>query len=255
MKILLSNDDGYDAPGLEVLFDKLKDFAELCVVAPEENNSGAGCSITTNKPMYVTKQKNGFFSVSGRPADCVYLGINELAPWKPDIVISGINLGANMGEDLLYSGTVGAALEARGLDYPSIAISAAAFHQPGSENFMEPNYQTSADVVLDLLQNYELGEIDSSLVLNINTPNIEFSNDLRYVITSVGTWGERTPPGVEEDIKGNKTYWTTHRGEFPQNKENSDIVILQGGKVSISPINPSFTIDEVSNGSFSLKMK
>ena len=109
MKILLSNDDGYDAPGLEVLFETLKDFAELCVVAPEVNNSGAGCSITTNKPMHVTKQKNGFFSVSGRPADCVYLGINELAPWKPDIVISGINLGANMGEDLLYSGTVGAA--------------------------------------------------------------------------------------------------------------------------------------------------
>ena len=255
MKILLTNDDGYDAPGLEVLFDTLKDFAELCVVAPEENNSGAGCSITTNKPMYVTEQKNGFFSVSGRPADCVYLGINELAPWKPDIVISGINLGANMGEDLLYSGTVGAALEARGLDYPSIAISAAAFHQPGSENFMEPNYQTSADVILDLLQNYELGSIDPSLVLNINTPNVEFSKDLGYVITSVGTWGARNPPSVERDLKGNQTYWTTHRDIFPENIKNSDIATLQDSKVSISPINPSFTLDEESNGSFTLIMK
>ena len=113
----------------------------------------------------------------------------------------------------------------------------------------------SADVILDLLKNYELGAIDPSLVLNINTPNVEFSKDLGYVITSVGTWGARTPPGVDRDLKGNKTYWTTHRGEFPQNKANSDIAILQGGKVSISPINPSFTIDEVSNGSFSLKMK
>ena len=127
--------------------------------------------------------------------------------------------------------------------------------RPGSENFMEPNYQTSADVILDLLQNYELGTIDPSLVLNINTPNVEFSKDLGYVITSVGTWGARTPPGVDRDLKGNKTYWTTHRDKFPQNIENSDIAILQDSKVSISPINPSFTIDEVSIGSFTLKMK
>ena len=120
---------------------------------------------------------------------------------------------------------------------------------------MEPNYQTSADVILDLLQNYELGAIDPSLVLNINTPNVEFSKDLGYVITSVGTWGARTPPSIDRDIKGNKTFWTTHRDKFPQNKENSDIATLQGSKVSISPINPSFTIDEVSSGSFRLKMK
>ena len=109
MKILLSNDDGYDAPGLKVLFEYLRDMAEVFVVAPEVNKSGAGCSITTNKPMYSTVHDNGFVSVNGTPADCVYLGIHELAPWTPDILVSGINLGANMGEDLLYSGTVGAA--------------------------------------------------------------------------------------------------------------------------------------------------
>ena len=109
MKILLSNDDGYDAPGLKIIFDKLKNYFEVFVVAPEINNSGAGCSITTNSPMRIKEHDNGFISVDGRPADCVYLGIHELAPWKPDIVVSGINLGANMGEDLLYSGTVGAA--------------------------------------------------------------------------------------------------------------------------------------------------
>ena len=144
MKILLSNDDGYDAPGLKVLFEYLRDIAEVFVVAPEVNKSGAGCSITTNKPMYSSVHDNGFVSVNGTPADCVYLGIHELAPWIPDILVSGINLGANMGEDLLYSGTVGAALEAKNLSYPSIAISAAAFHQPGSKDFMEPNYHTAA---------------------------------------------------------------------------------------------------------------
>ena len=110
-------------------------------------------------------------------------------------------------------------------------------------------------IIITILSQLFLANKLFSQEIDIKAKDIEFSNDLRYVITSVGTWGERTPPGVEEDIKGNKTYWTTHRGEFPQNKENSDIAILQGGKVSISPINPSFTIDEVSNGSFSLKMK
>ena len=120
---------------------------------------------------------------------------------------------------------------------------------------MEPNYQTSADVILDLLKNYELDAIDPSLVLNINTPNVEFSKDLVYAITSVGTWGARNPPSVERDLKGNQTYWTTHRDKFPQNIKNSDIATLQDSKVSISPINPSFTIDEVSKGSFTLKTK
>ena len=120
---------------------------------------------------------------------------------------------------------------------------------------MEPNYQTSANVILDLLQNYELAKIDPSLVLNINTPNVEFSKDLGYVITSVGTWGARNPPSVERDLKGNQTYWTTHRDKFPENIKNSDIATLQDSKVSISPINPSFTLDEESNGNFNLKMK
>ena len=255
MKILLSNDDGFNAPGLEVLYEKLKKDFEIFVVAPEENNSGAGCSITTNSPMKVKEHDNGFLSVNGKPADCVYLGIHELAPWKPDIVISGINLGANMGEDLLYSGTVGAALEARELDYPSIAISAAAFHQPGSPDSMEPNYETAAHVVKDLIQNYELKEIDSSVVLNVNTPNVDFSKALEYKITSIGTWGSRNPPQVEKDDNGDLTYWTSHRDKLPLNEQNSDIKTLQFKKVSISPIFPEFTINKERAQSFNLEKK
>ena len=255
LKILLSNDDGYDAPGIKIIFEKLKDFAEIFVVAPDVNNSGAGCSITTNKPMIVKEHNNGFLSVSGTPADCVYLGIHELAPWKPDIVISGINLGANMGEDILYSGTVGAALEASELDYPSIAISAAAFHQPGSPDSMEPNYETAAYVVKDLIQNYELKEIDSSIVLNVNTPNVDFSKDLEYKITSIGTWGSRNPPQVQKDDNGHLTYWTSHRDKLPHNEQNSDIKTLQFKKVSISPIFPEFTINKERAQSFNLEKK
>ena len=253
MKILLSNDDGFNAPGLEVLYEKLKKDFEIFVVAPEENNSGAGCSITTNSPMKVKEHDNGFLSVNGKPADCVYLGIHELAPWKPDIVISGINLGANMGEDLLYSGTVGAALEAKGLKYPSIAISAAAFHQPGSKEYMDPNYHTSANVVQDLLENYSLNEIDPSLVLNINTPNVEFSELMAYKITSIGSWGSRLPPQVEKDSQGNTTYWTTHRGKYGKNEEYTDIDVLENNMVSISPIFPTYSLKNKSLQKFSLK--
>ena len=145
LKILISNDDGYDSPGLEVLFEHLKEVAELFVVAPEINNSGAGCSITTNRPLKATRHDNGFISVNGRPADCVHLGIHELSPWKPDLVLSGINLGANMGEDLLYSGTVGAAWEASVLGVPGIALSQMYNKEFGmnfsaSENAMQVNF-------------------------------------------------------------------------------------------------------------------
>ena len=254
MKILLSNDDGYDAPGLDILYSTLKVCADLFVVAPEKNHSGAGCSITVNQPMEATTHENGFISVNGKPADCVYLGIHELAPWKPDLVVSGINLGANMGDDLLYSGTVGAALEGRGLALPSIAISAAAFHQPGSKESMEPNYETAAQVVLDLITNYDLGVIDSSIVLNVNTPNLDFSPELKYHITSIGTWGARIPPIVEQ-TKDQVTYWTSHRENFPSNKDDVDIVVLEKNEISISPIYPKFSNEEFLNKSFSLKKK
>lgn len=254
-KILLSNDDGYDAPGLKVLFETLKEHAKLFVVAPQINNSGAGCSITTNQPMFETENDNGFISVNGRPADCVYLGIHKLAPWKPDLVISGINLGANMGEDLLYSGTVGAALEAKGLDFPSIAISAAAFHQPGSENHMEPNYKTAALVVLDLIKHYDLGSIDPSLVLNVNTPNIDYSDELEYRITSVGSWGPRNPPGVREESDGRTSYWTTHRENYEEDNTDCDIRALIDKKVSISPIRPFFSIAGSDYQNFRLNKK
>ena len=241
LKILVSNDDGYDSPGLKILVENLKEVAELFVVAPEINNSGAGCSITTNRPLKVTHHDNGFVSVNGKPADCVHLGIHELTPWKPDLVISGVNLGANMGEDLLYSGTVGAALEGRGLKYPSIAVSAAAFKQPGSENSLEPNNQTAALVIKEIIENYESIALDSSVILNINTPNVEYSNSLKKRITNIGSWGKRNPPNKEIKSNGTEEFWTSHRDKFLLNDENTDINCLLDKEVSISPIIPNFS--------------
>jgi len=245
LKILISNDDGYDSPGLEILVENLRGVAELFVVAPEINNSGAGCSITTNRPLKVTRHDNGFVSVNGKPADCVHLGIHELTPWKPDLVISGINLGANMGEDLLYSGTVGAALEGRGLKYPSIAISAAAFNQPGSENSLEPNNQTAALVIREIIEKYESIELDSSVILNINVPNVEYSNLLKKRVTNIGSWGERNPPDRKVKDNGTEEFWTSHRDKFPLNEVNTDINCLMNKEVSISPIIPNFSNKDI----------
>jgi len=133
MKIMLCNDDGINAEGINVLHNQLIKEHEVCVIAPEKEMSGAGSSITTKRPLFPIKIKENFIAINGTPVDCVHLGLNQLCPFEPDLLLSGINYGANMAEDLLYSGTVGAAMEGREFSIPSIAISAAAFIQPGSE--------------------------------------------------------------------------------------------------------------------------
>ena len=120
---------------------------------------------------------------------------------------------------------------------------------------MEPNYTTAAKVVLDILKNYKLETIDPSLVLNINTPNIEFSDHLEYKFTTIGSWGFRNPPHIIEDDEGTKTYWTTHTDLYPDNDEQSDIFTLEKNMVSISPIYPNFSVKEVLNGSFTIEKR
>ena len=247
LKILISNDDGVDAPGLNCLYEHLKEIAEVFVVAPETNQSGAGSSITTNRPMKVKEVKQNFKSLNGRPADCVHLGIHELCPWKPDLVISGINLGANMGEDLLYSGTVGAALEASELLLPSIAISSAAFGQPGSKGEQEPNFETAGLVARHLILHIESLILNPSITLNVNVPNIPFTENLKVIKTKVGTWGSRNPPNKIENSKGQIEYWTSHRDKYPSNDFDSDIATLERNEVSITPISPDFLYGDSSN--------
>jgi 5'-nucleotidase len=240
IKVLLSNDDGVDAPGISSLYEGLQGVADLFVVAPEVNQSGAGSSITTNRPLKVKEYKEKFLSVNGKPSDCVHLGIHELCPWKPDLVISGINLGANMAEDLLYSGTVGAALEARSMSIPSIAVSAAAFEQPGSYGLMEPNFDTAAKVIREILEGINLNDIEPSVSLNINIPNVAYTTDLKKNLTTVGTWGPRNPPGNKQNSKGVLEYWTSHRSGYPENDFNSDISSLERNEISICPLYPNF---------------
>ncbi|MFL2706209.1 MAG: 5'/3'-nucleotidase SurE [Gammaproteobacteria bacterium] len=242
MKILLSNDDGIYAEGINTLYSFLKEEHEVFVIAPDQERSGAGSSITTKKPLKIKKIKENFISVTGTPVDCVHLGIHEICPFKPDLLISGINYGANMAEDLLYSGTVGAAMEGREMSIPSMAVSAAAFKQPGSSKKNEPNFESASKVTLILIRKLQILDIDPKVTLNLNIPNSKFKDIKEIALTTLGSWGLRNPPYIEETASGKKKYWISHRSSVPENRENSDIGALSRGVVSLSPIGPNFLV-------------
>ena len=202
MKILLSNDDGIHAEGINVLHDLLVKEHEIFVVAPKEENSGAGSSITTKRPLLPNKIKENFIAIDGTPVDCVHLGLHQLCPFKPDILLSGINFGANMAEDLLYSGTVGAAMEGREFSIPSIAISAAAYIQPSSEGKSQPNFLTAARITSDIVEQLPELKIDSQITLNVNVPNLNYEEINKINLTYPGTWGKRNPPHKETSNSG-----------------------------------------------------
>jgi len=242
LKILLSNDDGINAKGLRVLYEELRDIAKVFVIAPENNQSGAGCSITTKRPLKAKPIEDNFIAINGTPADCVYLGLNSLCPFKPDLVISGINSGVNVAEDLLYSGTVGAALEGRYTRFPSISVSVEYPHNKIKE--MEPNYRTASLVVRKLIQNISTLDIDSSITLNVNVPNLEYKDLKGVLMSKIGTWGNRNPPEIEIQANGDKRYWISPRKSHPLNLNDTDISILEKDMVSVTPLSVNFLSGE-----------
>jgi len=244
MKIMLCNDDGIHAEGINVLHSLLVKQHEVFVIAPEEEKSGAGSSITTKKPLIPNQIKENFIAINGTPVDCVHLGLHQLCPFKPDVLLSGINFGANMAEDLLYSGTVGAAMEGREFSIPSIAISAAAFIQPSSQGKSQPNFLTAARIALDIVERLPEITIDSQITLNVNVPNLNYEEINEINLTYPGTWGKRNPPHKETSNSGKDKFWITHRNKIPENEENSDIATLNRGEVSISPIGPRFLVND-----------
>ena len=241
---MLCNDDGIHAEGINVLHSLLVKQHEVFVIAPEEEKSGAGSSITTKKPLIPNQIKENFIAINGTPVDCVHLGLHQLCPFKPDLLLSGINFGANMAEDLLYSGTVGAAMEGREFSIPSIAISSAAFIQPSSEGKSQPNFLTAARIALDIVERLPEITIDSQITLNVNVPNLNYEEINKINLTYPGTWGKRNPPHKETSNSGEDQFWITHRNKIPENEENSDIATLSRGEVSISPIGPRFLVND-----------
>mgnify|MGYP003638163433 CR=1 FL=1 len=233
MYILISNDDGYLAPGLLALAKSLATVAEVTVVAPDRNRSAASNSLTLEMPLRVQQMENGFFSVDGTPTDCVHLAITGLLDIEPDIVFSGINNGENMGDDVLYSGTVAAATEGRFMGLPSIAI---------SMNSSQPaHYETAAYVAVQLFKGLLNEKLPNDTILNVNVPDLPLSEIKGFKATRLGQ-RHRSEAVIEARDPRNKIiYWVGPPGGQQDAGEGTDFHAVEHQYVSITPLQIDLT--------------
>ena len=233
MKILVSNDDGYLAPGLAALVNAIRDLGDLTVVAPEQNHSGASNSLTLSRPLSVRKGANGFWYVNGTPTDCVHLAVSGFLDFRPDVVVSGINDGANMGDDTLYSGTVAAAMEGFLLGIPSIAFSLAT---KGSAHLDDAAH--FAREVLALTLDRPLPE---AALLNVNFPDLPRAAVKGIVATRLGRRHKAEPAIKSANPHGETIYWVGAAGPAADDGPGTDFHAVAQGCVSITPLHVDLT--------------
>lgn len=233
MHILVSNDDGVYAPGLAALVKVLKKFAKITVVAPDRNRSGASNSLTLHNPIRLKELENGFISVEGTPTDCVHLALTGLLSEQPDMVIAGINAGGNLGDDVLYSGTVAAATEGRFLGLPAIAMSLV------SSEFRY--YDTAAEVAKMLIDKIDTLALSGQIVLNVNVPDIPLEKLQGFEVTRLGTRHCAEPTIQQIDPRGQPIYWVGPPGIEEDAGPGSDFFAVNANKVSITPLKVDLT--------------
>ena len=239
MRILISNDDGYFAPGIEHLAAALAKHAEITVVAPERDRSGASNSLTLDRPLFVRRAPNGFLFVNGTPTDCVHLAVTGLLDALPDMVISGINLGANMGDDTIYSGTVAAATEGYLLGIPSVAISLA------SKN--ASHFETAAQVAVDIVLRHARAPAGAWL-LNVNVPDIAQSEVKGTVVTRLGRRHKAEDVIRTQNPRGETVYWVGAAGAAADAGEGTDFNAVATHHVSVTPLQIDLTNRELMPG-------
>jgi 5'-nucleotidase len=232
MRILLSNDDGYFAPGLEHLAAALAKHADITVVAPERDRSGASNSLTLDRPLTVRRAPNGFMFVNGTPTDCVHLAVTGLLDTLPDMVISGINLGANMGDDTIYSGTVAAATEGFLLGIPSIAISLT--------SKTAAHFETAATIATDLVARHAQRPLGSSL-LNVNVPDVPYGALKGYRLTRLGRRHKAEDVVKQKSPRGETVYWVGAAGPAADAGEGTDFHAVEQRYVSVTPLQIDLT--------------
>jgi 5'-nucleotidase len=233
MRILLSNDDGYFAPGLAQLETSLADLGEITVVAPERNRSGASNSLTLDRPMNLRRAANGYMYVNGTPTDCVHLAVTGVLEHQPDMVVSGINLGANMGDDTIYSGTVAAATEGYLLGLPSIAISLASFEGR--------HFATAGRVARELVQRFSATPFAEPVLLNVNVPDIPYEELRGTRVTRLGRRHKAEPAVKSVSPRGETMYWIGAAGPAADAGEGTDFHAVEHGWVSITPLQIDLT--------------
>jgi 5'/3'-nucleotidase len=233
MHILLSNDDGYFAPALAVLADTLSRIAEITVVAPERDRSGASNSLTLDRPLSLRKSHNGYYYVNGTPTDCVHLAVTGMLEELPDMVISGINDGANMGDDTIYSGTVAAATEGFLLGIPSLAVSLVS--KSGG------NYATAARVTAEIVQRFAKQSYAQPLLLNVNVPDVAYAELKGFEVTRLGRRHKAEPVVKTHNPRGETVYWVGAAGGVQDAGEGTDFHAVLHHKVSITPLQIDLT--------------
>ncbi|MGD0465928.1 MAG: 5'/3'-nucleotidase SurE [Gammaproteobacteria bacterium] len=238
MKILLSNDDGVYAPGIRVLYESLKTIATVKVVAPDRDRSAASKSLTLNKPIYAMEIDNGFMLVDGTPTDCVHYALSCQDFLKdfsiPDMVVAGINNGANLGDDVLYSGTVAVATEGRFLGFPSVAISLAG--DGGCKH-----YATAGKVAQNIVRRLMQKPLTKDTILNINIPDVPYEQIKGYQITRLGSRHQAENMIKMKDPRGKIGYWIGLAGTAQDAGVGTDFYAIKNGYVSITPLKMDVT--------------
>ena len=232
MNILLSNDDGYYAKGIEMLSEALSVFADVTMVAPENNCSGASSSLTLKNPLRIRKFKDNGYYVNGTPSDCVFMALTRILENPPDLLVSGINHGANLGDDVLYSGTVGAAMGGRFMNMPCLAVSITS---------LKPKHlETAVQVSSELIETH-LQHLTTNPVLNINVPDIPYSELQGFTVTRLGQRAMPENNSQNQDAYGDDIHWV---GPPPPPKnldEGTDFHAINNNKVSITPLASDLT--------------
>lgn len=248
MHILITNDDGVYAPGIVALAEALAEIAEVTVIAPDHNRSGASSAITLEMPlrvqetpMRVMKTKIAWYQLNGSPADCAKVGLSGFLDKTPDMVVSGINAGANLGDDVVYSGTVGGAIEGRFLGVPSIAVSCTGHHEG------QMHYSTAAKVTVSLVKHLQQNPLDPGMILNVNVPNISYENLKGIQVTRQGDRHISEPVMPTEDGRGNRIYWLGAAGKISDGSEGTDFHAVHNGYVSITPLEVDLTAHQRMN--------
>jgi len=239
MNILLSNDDGFMAPGINLLRDKLLETEKVVTVAPDRDRSGASNSLTLNMPLRMTKQGEQFYSVNGTPTDCVHLALTGgiYKDNEPDLVISGINAGANMGDDVIYSGTVAAAMEGRNLGLPAMAVSLAS-----SQHI---HFESAIQAILILIEKLpDLPYTDKynlSDIININVPDLPWNEIKGFKATRLGKRHKAESVIRSKDARGREIFWVGPVGEEADAGEGTDFYAVRNGYISVTPIHIDLT--------------
>lgn len=234
MQFLISNDDGISSEGIQVLSEAVRTLGRVTIVAPDQNRSGASNSLTLESPIRIKELEEGVFRVAGTPSDCVHIALTGLLEKDPDMVISGINDGANLGDDVIYSGTVAAAMEGRFLGLPAVAVSLV--YDDG-----EAHYATAGEAVVRLVRQLLEDPLPADTILNVNVPNLAWEEIRGFEVTRLGHRHRAEPTIKTDDPRGRPMYWIGPAGAEQDAGPGTDFDAVRRGFISVTPIHVDLT--------------